>query len=186
MVTLAVVAPVAPLAWSLPKTLTLPAVPNGVLALSLTASIRLTLPLLGLLAVFAAVSLVALVVPAIVTAVTPMSPGAAGLLGIVTLNGQIRVAPTGKAAAVPLLATQAPTVTVAPTIGVVAVQVAFVAVAPASALVQVKVPVTVAPGDAVAGKPVMALVMSAPLSTVMLAVAVSHAAGVVAGFVQIW
>jgi hypothetical protein len=98
-----------------------------------------------------------------------------------TVSGQVRVAPTGKAAAVPLLATQAPTVTVAPAIGVVAVQVALVAVAPATALVQTKLPVNVAPGAAVAGKPVMALVMSAAAPTTMVAVAVSHAAGVIAG-----
>jgi hypothetical protein len=48
-------------------------------------------------------------------------------------------------------------------------------------LVQIKLPVTLAPGAAVAGKPLMTLVMSAAAPTTMVAVAVSHATGVVAG-----
>ena len=185
MVTFVVSAVVVTLAWSLLKTFSVQAVPNGVVALSLTASMMLTLALLALFSAFAAVSLVALVVPATVTAVatTLLSTG---LAGSVTLSVQVSVAPAGKAAAVPLLAAQAVTVTVAPAIGVVAVQVASVAVAPASALVQVKTPVTVAPGAPVTGNPVIALVMSAPAPTVMLAIAVSQVAvGVVAGTVQI-
>jgi hypothetical protein len=177
-VTFAGVAPVAPVAWSLLKTLRVVAVPNGVLVLSVSASMMFTVALLALLAVL--VSLTALVVPATVTAVGVVSVPPAGP-GITTVNGQVRVAPTGKAAAVPLLATQAPTVTVAPKIGVVAVQVAVFAVAPAAALVQIKLPVNVAPGAAVAGKPLMTLVMSVAAPTTMVAVAVSHATGVVAG-----
>ena len=79
-----------------------------------------------------------------------------------TVNGQVSVAPTGKEAAVPLLATQAPTVTVAPAgVPAVAVQVALVAAVVVETLVQTKLPVRLAPGAAVAGKPVICTLMSA-------------------------
>jgi hypothetical protein len=155
-VTLLVVAGLAPVV-SLLKTFSVVAVPNGVTVLSLSASMMLMLALLALLALL--VSFTALVVPATVTAVAVVSVPPA-VPGMTTVSGQVRVAPAGKLAAVPLLATQAPTVTVAPTVGVLAVQVAVFAVAPAAALVQIKLPVKVAPGAAVAGKPVIALVMS--------------------------
>ena len=110
--------------------------------------------------------------------------------GMVTVNGQVRVAPAGKDAALPLLATQAPTDTVAPAgVPAAAVQVALVAAVVAETLVQTKLtpgPDRTAPGAAVAGKPLIATLMSAAAPTVMVAVAVSHAAGITAGLVQIW
>ena len=182
--TFVVVAAVVPLVWSLLKTFRLVAVANGVVVLSLTASIRFTLALVVLLV--ATLSLVALVAPLMPTLVGVVSLPPA-VPGMTTVNGQVRVAPAGKEAAVPLLATHAPTVTVAPAgVPAVAVQVALVAVVVVETLVQTKLPVRLAPGAAVAGKPVIATLMSAADPTVMVAVAVSHAAGVTAGLVQIW
>ncbi len=95
--------------------------------------------------------------------------------GMVTVNGQVRVAPAGKDAALPLLATQAPTDTVAPAgVPAAAVQVALVAAVVAETLVQTKLtpgPDRTAPGAAVAGKPLIATLMSAAAPTVMVAVA---------------
>ena len=141
--------------------------------MSFTASMIATDAVLALLVV--RISLAAPVLPSTTTAVgvTLLS---AGFAGMTTLKVQVKVAPAGKAAAVPLLATQLPdtTVAVAPVVSVLAVQVALIAVLPAAALVQVMVPVTVEPGAAVAGRPVIALVRSAAAPTVMVAVAVSH------------
>ena len=77
-VTLAGVAPVMPVAWSLVSTFKVAAVANGVVRLSVTASIRATVALVVLLA--ALLSLVALVVPVNVTetgvvSVPPAVPG---------------------------------------------------------------------------------------------------------------
>ena len=185
--TFVVVAAVVPLVWSLLKTFRLVAVANGVVVLSLTASIRFTVALVVLLV--ATLSLVALVAPLTPTLVGVVSVPPA-VPGMVTVNGQVSVAPTGKEAAVPLLATQAPTTTVAPAgVPAVAVQVALVAAVVVETLVQTKLtpgPDRTAPGAAVAGKPLIATLMSAAAPTVMVAVAVSHAAGVTAGLVQIW
>ena len=60
------------------------------------------------------------------------------------------------------------------------------AAAPPAALLHVKVAVSTAPGPALAGRPLMAAAMSDAGPTTMLAVAVSQAAGVVAGLAQIW
>ena len=186
-VTFVVVAAVVPLVWSLLKTFRLVAVANGVVVLSLTASIRFTVALVVLLV--ATLSLVALVAPLTPTLVGVVSVPPA-VPGMVTVNGQVSVAPIGKEAAVPLLATQAPTTTVAPAgVPAVAVQVALVAAVVVETLVQTKLtpgPDRTAPGAAVAGKPLIATLMSAAAPTVMVAVAVSHAAGVTAGLVQIW
>ena len=123
--TFVVLAAVVPLVWSLLKTFRLVAVANGVVVLSLTASIRFTVALVVLLV--ATLSLVALVAPLTPTLVGVVSLPPA-VPGMTTVNGQVRVAPAGKEAAVPLLATQAPTVTVAPAgVPAVAVQVALVA-----------------------------------------------------------
>ena len=185
--TFVVVAAVVPLVWSLLKTFSVAAVANGVVVLSLTASIRFTVALVVLLV--ATLSLVALVAPLMPTLVGVVSVPPA-VPGMVTVNGQVSVAPTGKEAAVPLLATQAPTVTVAPAgVPAVAVQVALVAAVVVETLVQTKLtpgPDRTAPGAAVAGKPLITTFMSAAAPTVMVAVAVSHAAGVTAGLVQIW
>jgi hypothetical protein len=89
---------------------------------------------------------------------------------------------------VPALATQGPvTVTVAPAgVPALAVQVAVVA-AVGPVLVHTTLPVNVAPGLAVAGKPVIDTVISADvLLMVTLTLAVSHATGVAAGLLQIW
>ena len=183
-VTLAGVAPVMPVAWSLVSTFKVAAVANGVVRLSVTASIRATVALVVLLPVtLSLVALVAASMPTLVCVVLvpPAVPG------MVTVNGHVREAPAGKDAALPLLATQAPTDTVAPAgVPAAAVQVALVAAVVVETLVQTKLPVRLAPGAAVAGKPVIATLMSAAAPTVMVAVAVSHAAGVTAGLVQIW
>ena len=89
-VTLVVVAVVVPVAWSLLKTLRVVAVPNGVVALSLTASIRFTVALVVLLV--ATLSLVALVVPSTPTLVCVVSVPPA-VPGMVTVNGQVMVPP---------------------------------------------------------------------------------------------
>ena len=124
-VTLAGVAPVMPVAWSLVSTFKVAAVANGVVRLSVTASIRATVALVVLLPVtLSLVALVAASMPTLVCVVLvpPAVPG------MVTVNGQVRVAPAGKDAALPLLATQAPTDTVAPAgVPAAAVQVALVA-----------------------------------------------------------
>ncbi len=186
-VTLAGVAPVMPVAWSLVSTFKVAAVANGVVRLSVTASIRATVALVVLLPVtLSLVALVAASMPTLVCVVLvpPAVPS------MVTVNGQVRVAPAGKDAALPLLATQAPTDTVAPAgVPAAAVQVALVAAVVAETLVQTKLtpgPDRTAPGAAVAGKPLIATLMSAAAPTVMVAVAVSHAAGITAGLVQIW
>jgi hypothetical protein len=138
-----------------------------------------TVPLLPLFAVCAGNSFDAPAVPVTTTAVNGVSlpPGVPGTTGV---TGHVSVAPTGRLAAVPLLATHAPVVTPVP----LARHVASVAT-PGPLLVQVIVPVTVLPGAATAGRPVIAETMSAlPLTTTTVAVAVSHAAGVAVA--QIW
>ena len=92
---------------------------------------------------------------------------------MVTVIGQVNVAPAGSAAAVPLEAMQAPVVTVAPTgTPALATHVALVAIA-VPELVQVIVPVNTAPGGAIDGRPVMTTPMSVP-PAVTVRVAVSH------------
>ena len=136
-VTFVVVAAVVPLVWSLLKTFRLVAVPNGVVVLSLTASIRFTVALVVLLAgCHVVVGRAGRAVDANAGRCRVVPPAVPGM---VTVNGQVSVAPTGKEAAVPLLATQAPTTTVAPAgVPAVAVQVALVAAVVADTLVQTK------------------------------------------------
>ena len=120
----------------------------------------------------ALVSLVAFVVPSTPTVVSGVSvpPSAPG---ITTVTRQVSVAATGNAAAEPLDAVHTPVVTVAPAgTPAVATQVALMAVE-VPTLVQVIVPLTVAPGAATVGRPAMATLMSVPVA-VTVSVAVSH------------
>ena len=171
---------------SLVRTLTEPAVPNGVVALSASASMTAMLVAVVLLAVLP--SLVALVVPATPMLVCVTSVPLLAVPGIVTVIGQVMV-PFGAtlAALLPALKTQVPVVTVAPAgVPAAAAQVAVVAAVAVATFVQTTLPVKTAPGPAVAGRPVMATLMSAAAPTTIVAVAWSQAAGVVAGFAQIW
>jgi hypothetical protein len=147
--------------WSLVARLVVaPTVPPFTTAVSLSASmivIRLVVLLLPPVPVPPLLSLVAPVVPVTVTSSASVSVPPA-VPGIKTVIGQLKVAPTGRLAAVPLEATHSPGVTVAPLLPVV-VQVALVAAA-GPALVHTMLPVTVAPGAAVVGKPVMTGLMS--------------------------
>ena len=153
-----------------------PATPPILPRLSFSASMMATEPLLPLLPV--TVSLLAPVVPVTATAVSGVSPPPA-VPGITIVTGQVSVAPTGKLAAVPALATQAPVLTPTP----LATQVALVATA-GPLLVHTMLPVTVLPGAATAGT-VMALTMSALVSeTTIVTIAVSHAVGTACA--QIW
>ena len=171
IVVLVVVAGLAPTV-SLVSTLTEPAVPNGVLALSLTASITAIVALVVLLP--ATPSLVALVAPFTPTLVCAVSVPPT-VPGIVTVNGQVMV-PFGStlAALLPALNTQAPVVTVAPAgVPAAAVQVAFVAAVTVERLVHTTLtvaPERTAPGAAVAGRPVIATRMSegVSLTTIVL------------------
>ena len=169
---------------SLVKSGMLPPAMEPTVPLSLTASITLIGVVVVLFAAF--VSFVALVVPNTPTVVCAVSVPPT-VPGMVTVIGQVNVAAFGRAAAVPVEATQAPVTTVAPAgTPVLATQVALVAVA-GPPFVQVIVPFSTAPGDAVTGRPVMATLMSAEvLLTVTVTEAVSQAAGTTAGLVQIW
>ena len=154
--------------------------------LSAKASITATVALVVLFAVLP--SLVALVVPATPMLVCVVSVPLLAVPGIVTVIGQVRV-PFGAtlAALLPALKTQVPVATVAPAgVPAVALQVGLLAAVLAAMLLQVKLPVNTAPGPAVAGRPVIDTVMSAAAPTTRVAVAVSHAGGVVAGLAQIW
>ena len=100
--------------------------------------------------------------------------------GITTVTRQVSVAPAGSAAADPLEAVQTPVVTVAPAgAPALATQLALLAV-DAPTLVQVIVPLTVAPGAATTGKPAMTTDISVP-AAVTVKVAVSHCAAFGAG-----
>jgi hypothetical protein len=176
-----VVAGFAPLV-SLLSTLSVAAVPNGVVALSLTASIRLIVRLVVLLP--ALPSLAAPVVPVTPTLVCVVSVPPA-VPGIVTVIGQLIVPPAAKLAT-GKAGVHVPTTTVAPAgTPAAAVHVGFVAAAPPAAFVHVNVPLSTAPGEATVGNPVIATLMSAAGPTTIVAVAVSHAVGVTAGFAQI-
>ena len=173
-VTLAVglsVAPATPTV-SLPSTdvaVMPPATPPTLPRLSFTASMITTEPVLPLLPVN--VSLLAPAVPVIATAVSGVSLPPT-VPGITMVTAQVSVAPTGRLAAEPALAVQAPVLTPAP----LATQVALVAAA-GPLLVQTMLPVTVLPGAATAGA-VMALTMSALVSdTTIVTIAVSQAVG---------
>jgi hypothetical protein len=98
--------------------------------------------------------------------------------GMVTLIGHVRVAFKGKLAAVPLLATQGPvTTTVAPAgVPALAVHVALGAAA-GPALVHTTLPLSTAPGLAMAGKPDTATLMSLNGQVMGVARGVSPAAG---------
>ena len=164
--------------------------PEVLVSTSLVASITLTVVVLVLLATLPSlVALVLLATPTLVGAVSvpPAVPG------MVTLIGHVKVPPGMTLAKVlPALATHAPvTLTDKAPAGTPAatVQVAPVAAAvAAAALVHTTLPVKTAPGPAVTGKPVMALVMSetGAALTVMAKLAVSHCAGTTAGATQIW
>jgi hypothetical protein len=157
--------------WSLvAKLLVAPTVPAGWLAVSFKASMMVISAVVTLFA--GTVSLVAPVVPVTVTSIGVVSVPPS-VPGITTVIGQVKVAPFGKLAAVPALATQAPVVTVEPLLPL-ATQVAVVAAA-GPLLVQTKLPLTLAPGAAVVGKPLMTGCMSAFTATlVTVKVAVSH------------
>jgi hypothetical protein len=145
--------------------------------LSLTASISATDPLLPLFAVF--VSLLAPVVPLTATDVSVVSVPPT-VPGITTVIPQVSVAPIGRLAALPELATHDPVLTPLP----LATQLAFVAAA-GPLFVQVIVPLTVLPGAATAGSPLIAEVMSALVSaTTTCATALSHTGS--AEMEQIW
>ena len=162
--------------WSLvARLLVAPTVPASWLALSLSASMIEMIALVLLLppvVVPPLLSLTAPVVPVTVTSIGVVS-APPRVPGITTVIGQVRVAPTGKLAAVPAEATQVPVVTVAPLLPVV-VQVAVVALA-GPALVHTIVPVTLAPGAATAGRPESTGLMS-ELTGVAVTVKVGDAA----------
>ena len=115
-----------------------------------------------------------------VVSVPPLLPGSVTVIGQVMLPPAARLA-TGRAGV------QVPTLTVAPAgVPAAAAHVGLVAAVRLATLVHTKLPVNTAPGPAVAGSPVIDTFMSAAAPTTRVAVAVSQAAGVVAGLAQIW
>jgi hypothetical protein len=143
------------------------AVPSSIASMMATV----TLVLLSVSVVIS--SLPAMVAPSTPTLVTATLLSA-GLPGMVTVIAQV-MAVLAARLAVGSVGLQAPTTTVAPgsVLDAVAVQVGLVA-AVAPMLVQTTLPVKMAPGPAVAGKPVIATFMSAGAPTMMVATAVSQ------------
>ena len=134
-------------------------------------------------------SLVALVVPSTPTLVCVVSVPPA-VPGIVTVIGQVIVPAAGTLAAEPpALYVHTPLATTAAPAGKPAanVHVGFVAAVLAATLVHTTLPLNTAPGPAVAGKPVIATLMSEIVGafTVTCRVAVSQAGGATAGLLQI-
>jgi hypothetical protein len=168
---------------SLPIKVTVPPAMEPTVPVSSIASIRLRVVLVALLA--GTLSLSAPAVPATPTLVCGVSVPPA-VPGMVTRMGQVKVAFSGKLAAVPLLATQGPvTTTVAPAgVPAAAEQVALVATE-GPPFVHTTLPFNTAPGLAATGKPVMAGVMSLNGHMTGVTEGVSSAVGAPAPLVEV-
>ena len=153
---MAVLAGLAPVV-SLARTLRLAALPGAVARLSASASIRASVALVLLLAALLSFAAPVLAVTPTLVCGVSLPPNVPGM---VTVIGQLIAAPTAKVA-VGRLGVQLPTTTLAPAgVPAVAVQVGLLAAVVLEMLLQVTLPVSTAPAAAVAGRPVIATLMS--------------------------